>query len=64
MSQKRKGFLYFTYPTANQIGFPWTSVAEIPETVKEHLTSTIDKDGYYYGIFNEIVFNSLAVKEA
>lgn len=47
-------FLYFTYPTANQIGFPWTSVAEIPETVKEHLTSTIDKDGYYYGIFNEI----------
>lgn len=47
-------FLYFVYPTESQVGFPWTSVAAIPEELKDHITSTIDKDEYYYGIFNEI----------
>lgn len=48
-------FLYFYYPTETKSGFPWATVAEIPLELKDHITNTVDKDGYYYGIFNELV---------
>ena len=47
-------FLYFTYPTETQIGFPWTSAIDIPASIKDHVKTTKDRDGYYYGIFTEI----------
>lgn len=46
-------FLYFIHPNEGATAYPWT-VIPTENRLHEFLTSSVDVDGYRWGIFNEI----------
>lgn len=46
-------FLYFIHPKEGATAYPW-AVIPTENRLREFLTSSVDSDGYRWGIFNEI----------